>query len=131
MNSERGSILPLGIGLITLTLTLVLLFIELTGIQIRTVTIKQATDVLALEVSGQLHSDGIPPVVGLDYRPVVRSQLADVSGLLSLQPTVVEVMSKDGLTIEATICESWRSITGLSFGQFGSVCASSKARVLT
>jgi hypothetical protein len=130
MRSECGSILPLGIGLISLTALVAFLFAELTGVSLQTLRNKQLADVASLKVSGDLLADGIPPLVGLDYSPAVRDVLASATNHLGAAPTRVIVLSLDGQTLETEICTQWKSITGLTFGNLGDVCAKSKARAI-
>ncbi len=131
MSNESGSILPLGIAVIAGTLVLGLVFLELGGVQYQTVRNKQVSDVLALEVSEQLISDGIPPVIGLDYSPTVAALLKESSQAIGVSAKFISVLSPDGKTLEAVFCTQWTSITGLTLGNFGDVCARSKARAIT
>jgi hypothetical protein len=131
MRSERGSALPLGIGLISLTLLAVFLFVELTGVSLQALRNKQLADVSSLKVAGDLLADGIPPLVGLDYSPAVRDVLASAANHMGVAPTKVIVLSLDGQTLETEICTQWKSITGLTFGNFGHVCSKSKARAVS
>lgn len=131
MKNESGSILPLGIAVIAGTLVLGLVFLELGGIQYQTVRNKQVSDLLALEVSGQLMSDKIPPVIGLDYSPSVAELLRVSSQTLGLNVKSSSVLSLDGRTLEAVFCTQWKSITGFSLGNVGEVCAKSRARALS
>ena len=131
MKNEAGSIIPLGVGAIAATLVIGLLFLELGGIQYQTIRNKQVSDVLALDVAGQLLGDGIPPVQGLDYAPTVTSLSAQAAASIKITPESFSVVSHDGKTVEANFCTRWISITGFSLGNFGSVCASSKARAIT
>ena len=131
MRSERGSILPLGIGVIALTVVVSFLFAELTGVSIQTFSNKQLADVASLKVAGDLLKDGIPPVIGLDYAPVISDLLAAAAIHLEITPTKVTVLSLDGQTLETEICTQWQSITGLTFGNVGEVCAKSKARAVS
>lgn len=131
MKAENGSILPLGLGVIAATLAFGLFFLELGGIQYQTVRNKQVSDVLALEVAGQLLGDDIPPVMGLDYAPAISSLVQQATKLLQLVPENFSVISQDGKTVEATFCTRWVSVTGFALGNFGHVCASSKSRAIT
>lgn len=131
MRNESGSILPLGIAVIAVTLVLGLVFLELGGVQYQTVRNKQVSDVLALEVSEQLISDGIPPVIGLDYSPTVVQVLRESSLVIGVSGKSISVLSLDGKTLEAVFCTQWTSITGLTLGNFGDVCARSRARAIT
>jgi hypothetical protein len=131
MQNESGSILPLGIGLIALTVLVTFVFAELTGVSIQTFRNKQLADVSSLKVAGDLLSDGVPPMIGLDYSPVVVETLASASNHLGISPTKVLVLSLDGQTLETEVCTAWKSITGLNLGNFGVVCAKSKARAVS
>ena len=131
MRNDRGSILPLGIAVIAVTLVLGMVFLELGGVQYQTVRNKQVSDVLALEVSEQLISDGIPPVIGLDYSPTVVLLMKESSRAIGVSGKSISVRSLDGKTLEAVFCTQWTSITGLTLGNFGDVCARSRARAIT
>jgi hypothetical protein len=128
---ESGSILPLGIAIIAGTLALGMVFLELGGVQYQTVRNKQLSDVLALKVAGQLVTDGIPPVIGLDYSPTVTGLIAASSKTIGVTAKYISVVSRDGKTMEAVFCTGWESITGLTLGNFGDVCATSRARAIT
>lgn len=127
---ERGSILPLGIGVLALSLIFSLTMIELIGIQYQTMQVKQIADVAALQVGEDLYRDHIPPVKNLDYSPTVTETVRLASEHLRIMPKHLEVFSSDGKTIAATACVQWRSITGFSLGNFGNLCATSKARAI-
>jgi hypothetical protein len=131
MLSERGSILPLGIGVIAVTVVITFVFAELTGVAIQTLRNKQLADVSSLKVARDLLKDGIPPLIGLDYSPVIQDLLSAASNHLQVAPTKVSVFSLDGQTMETEICTQWKSITGLNFGNVGVVCAKSKARAVS
>lgn len=131
MSEETGSIIPLGLGIISLTAVIALVLVELIGVQYQTLQNKQLADVLVLKVAKDLKVDGIAPVKNLDYRPVV-SDLVDAStSHMRVMVADISVSSRDGKTIEALVCSEWVSITGLSLGAFGQVCASSKARAIS
>lgn len=131
LRSEAGSILPIGIGLAILSIVLSLTYLEQLGIQIQTLTNKSVSDFLAQSVATNLETDKISPVIGLDYEPTHQRQLQAAANYLGITPTLVTVKSQDGTTIEATVCTRWRSITGITFGVLGEVCAQSKARAIT
>lgn len=131
IRSESGSILPIGIGLLALTAALSMFFLEQIGIQLQTLQNKQVADVLSLKIATDLNRDGIAPIEGLDYRPPASVLLSQATEFLKLQPTGVSITSHDGKTIDTTICTRWRSITGLTLGVFGEVCANSKARAVS
>lgn len=131
MKSESGSILPLGLAVVAGTLVLGLVFLELGGVQYQTVRNKQVSDVLALEVAGQLVADRVPPVIGLDYSPTVTDVTSASSQVIGVTAKYISVVSRDGKTMEAVFCTKWESITGLTFGNFGTVCARSRARAIT
>jgi hypothetical protein len=130
MRNESGSILPLGIAVVAGTLVLGLLLLELGGVQYQTVRNKQVSDLIALEVAGQLVTDGIPPVIGLDYLPTVKDLLSASSRAIGITAKSMSVLSHDGKTLEAIFCTQWTSITGLTLGNIGEVCASSRARAI-
>lgn len=128
---ESGSILPIGIGIITLSALFALVMVELIGLQFQTLQNKQLADVLALKVATDLNQDQIPPVQNLDYRPVIQEISAEAAGQLNIEPVEISVISADGRTISATVCTNWKSITGITFGQLGLVCAQAKARAIS
>lgn len=131
MKNESGSILPLGIAVIAGSLVLGLVFLELGGVQYQTVRNKQVSDVLALEVARQLVTDGVPPVIGLDYSPTVTDVMATTTHVIGIVAKSASVVSRDGKTMEAVFCTQWASITGVTLGNFGDVCATSRARAIT
>jgi hypothetical protein len=131
MLSERGSIIPLGIGIIAVTVLLTFVFAELTGVSIQTLRNKQLADVSSLKVASDLLRDDIPPLIGLDYYPVIKDLLIAASNHLEVSTTKVSVQSLDGITLETEICSAWKSITGITLGNFGEVCAKSKARAVS
>ena len=128
MASEEGSILPIGIAGVALSLVVSLIFLELIGVQLQTLRNKQLADVLSLKIASDLRSDGISPVVGLEYFPVLRPLATTVARQLRIIPSRVSVISADGKTIESSVCSEWESVTGLRIGVFGQVCSRSKAR---
>lgn len=130
MNREAGSVLPLGIAAIAGTLVVGLVFLEMAGVQYQTIRNKQVSDVLSLEVAGQFLADGVAPVIGLDYTPTVKELLNASSKTLSITPNSVSVTSQDGKTLETVVCTQWASVTGITLGNFGDVCATSKARAV-
>lgn len=113
------------------TLVIGLVFLELGGVQLQTVRNKQVSDNLALELAGQFQADGIPPVVGLEYAPMLAPKLQSLVKVLHLAPKSLAVVSRDGITVEATFCTEWESVSGLTLGVFGDVCVLSKARAIT
>lgn len=131
MVSERGSILPLGIGLVAISLVVALVLSELVGVEIQTHRNKQLSDLLVLKVAGELIRDRVSPVTGLEYLGALNDTASSASEFLGIQPTRISVMSYDGKTIEGLVCTNWQSITGLKMGSFGKVCASSKARAIS
>lgn len=131
MGSESGSIIPFGIAAICLSLVISLLFAELTGVEIQTFKNKQLSDLLTLKVAADLRKDEIAPLVGLEYAPALTEITATASKHLGITPANVSVFTSDGKTIEGKVCTAWKSITGLTFGSFGIVCSSSKARAAT
>jgi hypothetical protein len=126
--SESGSIIPIGIGVIALSLAISLVVVELIGVQYQTLQTKQLADVIALQVASDLNRDGIAPISGLDYSPVVRATLAKAAYQLGIVPVEVSVNSPDQKTILGVVCTRWISITGFQSDLFGNVCSSSKAR---
>lgn len=131
IKGESGSIIPLGVSVISLSAIFALVIVELIGVQFQTLQNKQVCDVLVLKVALDLKQDSIAPIKGLEYRPVVTEVLESSSSHLGIQPSEVSVISPDGKTMTATVCTQWRSITGITFGSFGNVCASSKARAIS
>lgn len=130
MKTDSGSIIPLGIGAIALSLLVSMLFAELTGVEIQKLRNKQLSDVLVLKIATDLRTDAIPPMVGLEYSPVLEELSARTSRFLKFEPSQVSVLSRDGKTMEGKVCSRWKSITGLSFDSLGLVCSTSKARAI-
>lgn len=128
---DSGSIIPIGIGVITLSAIFALVLAELIGVQFQTLQNKQIADVLVLKVANDLRRDQIPPVKNLDYTPSVSALLAEAASELRIQPVEVRVSTSDGKTMAATVCTEWNSITGIRFGLLGRVCAQSKARAIS
>lgn len=131
MRADSGSILPLGIGAISLSLLVSLFFAEHTGVEIQKLRNKQLSDVLVLKIATDLRKNAIPPVIGLDYSPVLQDLSATTSKVLKFEPTQISVLTRDGKTMEGMVCSRWKSITGLSFDSFGFVCSTSKARAIS
>jgi len=130
IREDKGSIIPLGIGVMGLSLVFSLVMVELISSQYQTMQAKQVADVLTLQVAGDLKKDEIPPVIGLDYFPVTSESLNISSRQLGIEPINVKVTSPDGKTIAATVCVKWKSVTGFSLGNAGTLCATSKARAI-
>lgn len=130
IRNEAGSIIPIGIGVIALSAIFALVMVELIGVQYQTLQNKQLSDLLVLKVATDLNQDQIPPVKNLDYRPVVTALLDEASKALDVEPIEFSVLSTDGKTMNAIVCTNWKSITGLTFGALGKVCAQSKARAI-
>lgn len=128
---ETGSIIPLGLTVISLSAIFALVMVEFIGVQFQTLQNKQVADVLVLKVALDLNQDSIAPIRGLEYRPVVNEVLGSSSAHLGVQPVEVSVNSPDGKTMTATVCTQWKSFTGLTLGAFGKVCANSKARTIS
>jgi hypothetical protein len=128
---DTGSIIPIGIGVITLSAIFALVLAELIGVQFQTLQNKQIADVLVLKVANDLRRDQIPPVMNLDYTPAVSALLAEAASQLRIEPVEVRVSTSDGKTMAATVCTEWKSITGIRFGLLGRVCAQSKARAIS
>lgn len=131
MRTDKGSILPLAVGLLALSLVVSMFFAEQLGVQFQTLQVKQLADVIALQVASDLERDQIEPIRNLDYRPAVKANLEQGAQFLNIHPSQYSVTSFDGKTIEARVCEKWRSITGLKLDVFGEVCASSRARAVS
>lgn len=131
IHDEAGSIIPLGVTLISLSAIFALVMVELIGVQFQTLQIKQIADVLVLKVALDLNQDSIAPIKDLEYRPAVIEELESSAQHLGIQPLEVSVTSPDGKTMTATVCAPWKSITGLTFGTLGNVCANSKARAIS
>ena len=128
---DSGSIIPIGIGLITLSAIFAFVMAELIGVQFQTLQNKEIADVLVLKVANDLRRDQIPPVTNLDYSPAVRDILAEASSQLGVEPIEVRVATSDGKTMTATVCTQWKSITGINFGLVGRVCSQAKARAIS
>lgn len=126
--NDSGSIIPIGVGVIALSLAISLVLAELIGVQYQTLQTKQLADVIALQVASDLNRDGIAPISGLDYSPVVRDTLATAANQLGIEPVEVSVTSPDQRTILGVVCKHWVSITGFQADLFGNICSSSKAR---
>ena len=131
ITQDEGSIIPLGIGVIALTAFVAFVFAELIGVQYQTIQNKQLADVLVLKVASDLRADAIAPVANLDYGPVAWELLKVASSHMQVTVSDFSLLSRDGKTVEATVCSEWNSLTGLSFGSYGKVCASSKARAIS
>lgn len=128
---ETGSIIPLGLAIICLSAVLSLIFIEQIGIQYQTMQNRQVANVLALQVATQLNKDGIKPVINLDFTPTIQATLEVVSKHLGITVNEVHVSSPDGITMDATVCTQWKSVTGITFDAAGQVCALAKARAVS
>lgn len=126
--NDSGSIIPIGVGVIALSLAISLVLVELIGVQYQTLQTKQLADVIALQVASDLNRDGIAPISGLEYSPVIRDTLATAANHLGIEPVEVSVLSPDQKTILGVVCTRWISITGFQANLFGNVCSSSKAR---
>lgn len=131
IKSEAGSIIPLGVTVISLSVIFTFVMVELIGIQFQTIQNKQVSDVLVLKVAFDLSQDSIAPIKGLDYRPVVTEVLESSAAHIGIHPSEVSISSPDGKTMAATVCTQWKSITGFTLGAMGNVCANSKARAIS
>lgn len=131
IRSDSGSILPIGIGVISISVIIALVLVEVIGVQYQTLENKQLADVAALKVATDLNQDGIAPVRNLEYQQVVFPVIQAASALLGISPVEVSVISQDERTIEAVVCSYWTSITGLRLGSIGKICSSSKARAIS
>lgn len=127
---DSGSIIPIGIGMITLSAIFSLVLAELIGVQFQTIQDKQIADVLVLKVTTDLRRDQIPPLKNFDYTPAVSGLLSEAANQLKVDPVEVRVATTDGKTMAATVCTEWKSITGITLGSLGRVCAQSKARAI-
>jgi hypothetical protein len=119
MKHDKGSTLPLVIGLASLLLATVFLTTELQTLLVQRSRALNEARFAALYVAKQ--SAGFAPVVGLDYSPSIAGQLLGVSS--------VRVSTQDGKTFEAIVCETWKSPFGLHAET--DVCDSARARVIS
>lgn len=121
----------MAIGITALSVALSMFWLESIGIEIQRLQLKNLSDTLVLEVARELKTDGIAPLVGLDYSPVTKLQLDDGRRFLKLDITRSQILSNDGITIDGLLCSRWKSITGLTFGNAAEVCVSTKARAIS
>lgn len=131
IRTDSGSTFPLAIGITALSVALSMFWLESIGIEIQRLQLKNLSDTLVLEVARELKTDGIAPLVGLDYSPVTKLQLDDGRRFLKLDITRSQILSNDGRTIDGLLCSRWKSITGLTFGNAAEVCVSTKARAIS
>lgn len=118
MKNERGSTIPLLVGLSTLALATSLVMSETLSLQQQSLRAKSEARFAALMVAKQ--TAGLEPITGLDY---AISILAEFPALESLQ-----VISVDGLTFEATACLRWNSLFKVRPTEV--ICQIARARTL-
>lgn len=118
MKAERGSTLPLIIGLASLLLATIFMFSELQSLLL--LRSRALTDARFAALYIAKETAGFPPVIGLDYSPAVLGELTGVSS--------VTVTSDDGKTFASTVCLVWKSPLGLRPEAL--VCDEAKARVI-
>jgi hypothetical protein len=118
VKAERGSTLPLIIGLASLLLATTFTFSELQSLLL--LRSRALTDARFAALYIARETAGIPPVIGLDYSPAVLGELAGVSS--------VTVTSNDGKTFASKVCLVWKSPLGLRPEAL--VCDEAKARVI-
>ncbi len=118
MKAERGSTLPLIIGLASLLLATIFTFSELQSLLLLRSRALSDARFAALYIARE--TAGIPPVIGLDYSTAVLGELVGVSS--------VNVTSNDGKTFTAKVCLDWNSPLGIHPSSL--VCDEAKARVI-
>jgi hypothetical protein len=118
VKNERGTTLPLLVGLSTLALAISLVLSEKLSLQQQSLRAKSEARFAALLVAK--HTAGLEPVIGLDYSTSI---LAEFPALESLQ-----VISVDGLTFEATACLRWNSPLKVTPTEV--ICQTARARTL-
>ena len=118
MKSERGSTLPLQIGLAVLLLSTIFLVADLQSLLLVRERALSEARFASLYIAKQ--SAGVPPVIGLDYATAVIAEMPSVHE--------VHVATSDGVTFEARVCEDWNSPFGFHSSQ--EVCDEAKARVI-
>lgn len=118
MKTDRGSTLPLVIGLASLLLATILTFSELQSLFIHRTRALSDARFAALYIAKQ--TSGIPPVLNFDYAPAVVGELPDVDS--------IRVVSEDGKTFTAKVCRVWHSPLGLHPDTL--VCDEAKARFI-
>jgi hypothetical protein len=118
VKSERGSTLPLQIGLAVLLLSTIFVVADLQSLLMARERALSEARFASLYIAKQ--SVGVAPVVGLDYSAAVIDELPSVHN--------VHVSTSDGVTFEARVCEEWNSPFGLHASH--EVCDEAKARVI-
>lgn len=118
MSSERGSTLPLVIGLTSLLIITTLTCGEIQSYYLQRTRALADARFAALFVAKQIA--GVPPVIGLDYGQAVTAELPEAAS--------VSVVTKDGKTLSATVCYRWDSLFGLS--PQAEICDTAKARTI-
>ena len=118
MKTDRGSTIPLLIGLSTLLLFTIFTVSELQSLLVTKQRALSDARFAALFVAKS--SGEVPPVVGLDYSPAVRPELPEASE--------IKVFTNDQKTFVARVCLSWRSPLGLHAS--ATICDEAKARVI-
>ena len=117
MKCERGSTIPLVIGLAVLLLATLVVTGELQSYQMQRQRALEDARFAAIYIAKE--SASIPPVIGLEYAEAVRSQLHEAD--------LVSVTTSDGQTFDARVCYRWQSLfkTGTV-----SICDTAKARIM-
>ncbi|MEN9731368.1 MAG: hypothetical protein RL488_678 [Actinomycetota bacterium] len=118
MKTDRGSSIPLLIGLSTLLLLTILTVSELQSLLVTKQRAMSDARFAALFVAKS--SGEVPPVVGLDYSVAVRAEIPEAAE--------VKVFTDDQKTFVARVCLSWRSPFGLHAAAL--ICDEAKARVI-
>jgi hypothetical protein len=118
VKSERGSTLPLQIGLAVLLLATVFVVADLQSLML--VRERALSDARFAALYIAKAAAGVAPVVGLDYSTAVIGELPGAQ--------LVHVSTVDGATFEARVCEAWQSPFGLHAPQ--QICDTAKSRVI-
>lgn len=116
--SERGSTLPLIIGLASLLLATILTTSELQSLMLQRNRALSDARFAALYIAKQVA--GIPPVPNFDYGSAVLPELPGVGS--------VSVLSPDGKTFSARVCHVWESPFGIHSDV--EICDEAKVRVI-
>lgn len=119
MKRDRGSTLPLVIGLASLLLATIFTTSELQSFLLQRSRALSDARFAALYIAKQ--TSGFPPVINLDYSPAVVGELS--------QAASISVTSSDGRTFTARICHRWQSPFGLHADSL--VCDEAKSRVIS
>jgi hypothetical protein len=118
MKGERGSTLPLAIGLAVLVLLTALTEGEVQGLIVERARAQAEARFAALYIAKQMA--GVPPIIDFDYGPIVRKELP--------LPLELKVWTEDGKTYEARVCLAWKPLFGIAGPS--EVCDCAKARVI-